>query len=92
MDVRRDLLLVFKEAVSNVARHSQCTRVDIELTWQPSRLVLTIADNGRGFDASASQDGQGLSSMDGRAKRRGGTLAVASSATGTILTLVMPLT
>ena len=46
VDVRRDLLLIFKEAVNNAARHSNCSVVDIALKAEGSRLVLTVADNG----------------------------------------------
>jgi signal transduction histidine kinase len=91
MDVRRDLLLIFKEAVSNVARHSQCTRVDIQLSWSASQVVLRIADTGRGFDPYADHDGQGLASMRSRAKRRGGSLSIESSVAGTVLSVAMPL-
>jgi signal transduction histidine kinase len=77
-DVRRDLLLIFKEAVNNAARHSRCSRVAIE-------------DNGGGFDASAQHDGQGPSSLRRRAERLHGSLETASSAgTGTTVTLTVP--
>jgi signal transduction histidine kinase len=52
VDVRRDLLLIFKEAVNNAARHSHCTRVNIDLLVQPAKLLLEIVDNGAGFDQS----------------------------------------
>ena len=52
MDVRRDLLLIFKEAVNNAARHSGCSRAEIDLRVAGSRLVLTLSDNGVGFDTS----------------------------------------
>ena len=47
MDVRRDLLLIFKEAVNNAARHSQCSRVDIDLRVDGSRLVLAVVGQRR---------------------------------------------
>ena len=47
MDVRRDLLLVFKEAVNNCARHSRCERVEIDLHVESGRLVLTVVDQRR---------------------------------------------
>ena len=49
VDVRRDLLLIFKEAVNNSARHSGCSRVDIDLRVEGPRLVLSLADNGVRF-------------------------------------------
>ena len=92
MDVRRDLLLIFKEAVNNAARHSGCSAVEIDLQVSGSRLVLKVADNGAGFDASKESDGQGLTSMQRRARRLGGTLDVTSSpGSGTIVTVNAPI-
>jgi ligand-binding sensor domain-containing protein/signal transduction histidine kinase len=91
MDVRRDLLLVFKEAVNNAARHSRCSRVLIDLHREGESLVLSVADNGVGFDASRESEGQGLASLRRRAERLHGTLAVSSIAgTGTTVRLQVP--
>ncbi len=91
VDVRRDLLLIFKEAVNNSARHSGCSRVDIDLCVEGPRLVLSLADNGSGFDTSLESEGQGLMSMRRRAHRLKGTLEIASSAgAGTTVRLSIP--
>ena len=86
VDVRRDLLLIFKETVNNAARHSGCTQVNIDLQIQPSQLLLEIADNGKGFDQSIESEGHGLRSMKRRAKALGGTLEITSS--GGVKTLI----
>ena len=78
IDVRRDLLLIFKEAVNNAARHSQCSRVSIDLRRDGSHLVLSVADDGVGFDTSRESQGQGLASLRRRAERLKGTLAIQS--------------
>ena len=92
MDVRRDVLLIFKEAVNNAARHSGCSRAEIDLRVAGSRLVLTLTDNGVGFDTSLQSEGQGLTSMQRRAGRLRGHLDIASeSGSGTRITLDMPL-
>src|ERR1700736_5802550 len=44
--LRRDLLLIFKEAVNNAARHSECSRVKIDFRARGSELLLVIEDNG----------------------------------------------
>ncbi|MEP6703353.1 MAG: two-component regulator propeller domain-containing protein [Acidobacteriota bacterium] len=83
--VRRDVLLVFKEAVNNAARHSGCSRVKIDFRCENSILTLRVADNGKGFDPkNAASDGLGLRSMTRRSKALGGKLTIeSSSASGT---------
>lgn len=89
--MRRDLLLIFKEAVNNVARHSNCSRVNIELRLEGSQVLLTILDDGVGFDTSVASEGHGLQSMKRRAETLGGTLAIASAPGQTKLTARIPL-
>jgi signal transduction histidine kinase len=92
VDVRRDLLLIFKEAVNNSARHSRCSRVEIDLRVEGSRLLLIVADNGVGFDPSHESDGQGVLSMTRRAQRLKGVLEITSrSGLGTTVRLTLPL-
>jgi len=92
-DLRRELFLIFKEAVNNVARHAQCDRVDIVVELKGSELLMSIRDNGRGFRAEPdSSQGHGLTSMRDRARRLGGDITVNSEpATGTTLALSVPL-
>ena len=90
-DVRRDVLLIFKEALNNIVRHSNCSAVDIELRVEHSWLILRVADDGCGFDASAPLEGNGLASMKRRARVLGGELQVTSIETGgTQVTLRAP--
>jgi signal transduction histidine kinase len=91
-DVRRDLLLIFKEAANNAARHSRCSRVEIDFRVQGTNLALTVCDNGIGFDTARESDGLGVMSMQRRAQRLKGSLAVTSaSGMGTTVTLTVPL-
>jgi signal transduction histidine kinase len=91
MDVRRDLLLIYKEAVSNAARHSRCSAVEIDLRVDGSQLVLTVTDNGVGFDVSEESEGQGRVSMRGRAQRIKGTIEITSgNNAGTRVRLSVP--
>jgi signal transduction histidine kinase len=90
-DIRRDLLLIFKEAVNNTARHSRCSRVVIEFGVHGSDLVLRVSDNGVGFDPTHESDGLGVLSMHRRAQRLKGTLVIMSSeGPGTTVTLTIP--
>jgi len=90
MDVRRDVLLIFKEAVSNAVRHSHCTKLAVTLRPESSRLVLVIADNGAGFDATIAHDGQGLAGIQRRARRLKAHCTIESGATGTIVAVAVP--
>ena len=77
-DVRRDVFLIFKESVTNAARHSGCSNVEIELHIERSWLVLTVRDDGGGFDVESSTEGNGLVSMRRRAVSLGGELQLNS--------------
>ena len=88
---RHDLLLIFKEAVNNAARHSLCTKIEIEFCCDHSGLHLKVKDDGQGFDAAVlNSSGHGLRSMQRRAAALGGTLTIQSSA-GTTVEFALPL-
>jgi NarL family two-component system sensor histidine kinase LiaS len=71
---------IAQEALSNVARHSQASKVQICLKYTPEQVTLSIADNGRGFDlASVRQSSVGLHSMRERVAGVGGTVTIQSS-------------
>lgn len=76
--VRRDVLLIYKEAVNNSARHSDCTEVEIDFRCDNSILSLQISDNGIGFETDPENEGHGLRSMSNRAKALGGNLKIDS--------------
>jgi two-component system, NarL family, sensor histidine kinase DevS len=75
-----DLFLIAQEALSNVARHANATRLKVTLAQVGDRVVLEVADNGRGFDpAQRRSDGShGLANMEERAHAIRGELTVTS--------------
>ena len=77
-DVRREVFLVLKESVTNIAKHAQATRVDIELQVERRRLRLRVADDGRGFDPTGNTEGNGVASMRRRVQALGGHLVIDS--------------
>jgi anti-sigma regulatory factor (Ser/Thr protein kinase) len=52
--VRREVFLILKESVTNVVKHAECTRVEIEFVCDRRRLRLRVSDNGRGFQPSGT--------------------------------------
>jgi signal transduction histidine kinase len=78
VDARRDLFLIFKEAVNNAVRHSGCSRLEVVLVHEHGTLSLTVRDNGRGFDPSRASEGNGLVNMRRRAEGRHATLDITS--------------
>ena len=73
MDVRRDLLLIFKEAVSNAARHSRLLGVSASIC-SVARIAVDAdgdATTATGFDTSVESDGQGSDAAYGGAAAHG---------------------
>jgi len=69
---------ILQEALTNVIRHSGATRVQVELTVDPKRLLLEVRDNGRGIpeDRVADSRSLGLLGMRERARFLGGDVSV----------------
>jgi signal transduction histidine kinase len=81
-----------QEALSNLVRHSEATRIDVALEVRDGKLFLSIQDNGVGFDAAAMfsapasvASGIGLRSIRETAQELGGRLEVESGPYGTKL-------
>jgi PAS domain S-box-containing protein len=83
---------IAQEALHNVAKHAQASRVDIQLCRRQGEIVLELADDGVGFDPQAEYSGHmGLNSMRERAAQIGGTLEVESQAgQGSVVRLRIP--
>jgi len=77
--MRRELLLAFKEALTNVARHARATEVRLNMQFEGGVLRLILTDNGRGIcDGAAGAGGDGLSNMRARLAKVGGRFEVVS--------------
>jgi signal transduction histidine kinase len=82
MAARRDLLLLYKEILHNIARHANASTVDITLIAAGDVVELVILDGGKGFDTATVRSGTGLRSMRERAARLGGEIELASRPNG----------
>jgi len=82
---------VVQEALHNCARHAQAHNVRVEVREQSSQILLTVDDDGRGFDSRRVR-GLGLVGMEERVHHLGGTLRVKSRpGAGTTIAVVLPL-
>lgn len=90
-----DLLRLLQEALTNVFKHSQASRVDVQVIRTGARLQLQVADDGIGLPGKASTPaaggGTGFASMRLRAQRLGGQLQLRPRQRGTELWLEIPL-
>lgn len=90
-DVQLVLYRVTQEALSNAARHSGASRVDVDLKRNGDQVDLTVSDDGRGFSFDEAGSGLGLAGMRERALHVGGELRLESSpGRGTRIRLAIP--
>lgn len=89
MEYRKNLYLIFKEAMNNSLKHSGCTEISINANLTGKTLEITLYDNGKGFDISDDFNGNGLVNMKARAENIGGSLRIQSSLeTGSMIKFV----
>jgi signal transduction histidine kinase len=96
-ETRRNLFLLLKEAVTNVAQHAKAKSVSLGVELTSGELLAKLQDDGCGFDQGAPERGEqsdchGLSSMRARAGRLGARLTVESSpGAGTTVCVNLPI-
>jgi signal transduction histidine kinase len=88
---RKEILLIMKEAINNIAKHSKCTEVKISFQKEAGNIVISVIDNGK-WKQSNSSSGIGLKSMAKRAKDIGGKLEVIHTEQGTQICMQLPIT
>lgn len=91
MDQRKDIYLIFKEAINNIAKHAKATEAQIHLKKVPTGLQLCITDNGVGFESHTNTEGNGLRIFKERAQQAGFELDIDSqTGQGTQITVLLP--
>ncbi len=91
-NARRELYLIFKEAIHNILRHSGAGQVEVDLHRVDGALTLSVSDNGKGFDPAVVCKGRGLTHMRKRATALGGKLSLeAAPDRGACIRLVAPI-
>src|SRR4030095_9786755 len=95
-NARREIFLIFKESLTNIAKHAGATQVTIDFDLSQDDLRLSITDNGDGFDleqsgpalAAHAKGGHGIFSMKKRAAELNGRLDISSQVgQGTTITV-----
>ncbi len=93
MAARKEILLLFKEAVHNCSKYAAAGTVQVSLHRKGMRLRISIKDDGIGFDPSIHPDGHGLAGMARRAKALHTELVLKSApGMGTLVGLELNLT
>ncbi len=85
---------IFQEALTNVARHAEATRVDVRIERSDGALCLEVRDDGKGIGPEDEHRATslGLLGIRERARRLGGTATVRpAEGKGTVLSLALPL-
>ena len=80
-----------QECISNIVRHSTASEVSISLKEQNGNILLTVSDNGQGFDTSSRTPGIGLRAIAENAASLGGNSCITSSSEGTKISVSFPI-
>ena len=92
--IKTGLFRIFQESLTNVVRHSDAKKLEVSLEHKDSNFVLTISDDGKGFDKDKIADKKtlGILGMKERTSMLGGSYEIASTAgKGTIVTVAIPM-
>jgi len=92
IDYSRNLIMIFKEAVNNIVKHSGAQNITLSVSWLDERIIcLELSDDGNGFDENNIIKGNGLNNMRNRAARINAELAISSvPGSGSRLKLELP--
>ena len=90
---RKDLYLIYKEAINNAVKYSCASEICTDLRYQNNMFALIIADDGKGFDSTKTGSGNGLINMKSRAQEMKASLDIRTApGQGTTVTLELQLT
>jgi signal transduction histidine kinase len=91
-EVERALYHIAEEALNNILKHANASEVQVALCQEETAAMLSVRDNGRGFELTAISHGLGLQSLQERAEELGGTITLDSEpGVGTCLLVRIPL-
>lgn len=92
ISLRRNLLLITKEVINNAMKHSGASHINLSFRPESQYAVLTIADNGSGFNPAIVRKGHGMTSINQRVKDFGGICRIDSDGShGTSVIVSIPI-
>lgn len=86
------LVRITQEATNNALKYAGATQIQVTVAVRKTNLLLTITDNGRGFNAATVSEGFGLTNLRKRAEEVNGTFNLRTSPAGTCININIPLT
>jgi signal transduction histidine kinase len=79
MSQKLALYRIVQEQLNNIIKHAAANKVWISLRENDDNIVLTVTDNGKGFDSTKKTNGMGLNNMISRANVFGGRVKVSTA-------------
>ena len=91
-NISNNLFRIVQEALNNIIKHADASRVDIQLIGHRENITIAIEDDGKGFDSNSTTNGLGLKNMFSRVQELNGELSIDSKLnSGTSILIIMPL-
>jgi signal transduction histidine kinase len=78
MNKRKNLYLIFKEAINNGVKYSGCNKIEVSISKNGNDIEMKIKDNGTGFNMDEVRKGNGLDNMQQRAREMSGEILISS--------------
>lgn len=88
-----NIFRMIQELLTNVVKHANAAEVSLQLIKHNDALMISVEDDGSGFDQRENKNGIGLTSLESRVQMLNGTLSIDSSIqSGTFISIFLPLT
>ena len=88
-----NIFRIIQELLANVVKHSEATEVTLQLIKHSDSLMISVEDDGKGFDTREVKNGIGLTSVESRVQILNGTLSIdAAPQNGTFISVFLPVT
>ena len=91
-DIKRNIYLIYKEILNNIVKHAKADKLEILISEENYYFILSVKDNGKGFNTSKIEAGNGLRNLRVRANQIHGELTIDSQLEkGTYIQLKVPI-